>query len=106
MYEFTEDCLIHIDEIDDEHRRLFQMLNEAIQLADESADVTPVANNLIANLKDYVSFCMNRRCYPFLFIRECKHHHDLVFHFSQPETNSRLIRWPSIISNYVYKPLG
>ena len=42
MYEFTEDCLIHIDKIDDEHRRLFQMLNEAIQLADESADVTPV----------------------------------------------------------------
>ena len=55
MYEFTEDCLIHIDEIDDEHRRLFQMLNEAIQLADESADVTPVANNLIANLKDYAA---------------------------------------------------
>ena len=31
------------------------MLNEAIQLAGESADVTPVANNLIANLKDYAA---------------------------------------------------
>ena len=33
MYEFTEDCMIHIEEIDNEHRRLFQMVNEAIDLA-------------------------------------------------------------------------
>lgn len=32
MYEFTEDCMIHIDNIDEEHRKLFQMLNEAFAL--------------------------------------------------------------------------
>ena len=30
MYKFTDDYLIGIDEIDNEHRRLFQMINEAI----------------------------------------------------------------------------
>lgn len=55
MYEFTEDCLIHIDTIDDEHRRLFQMLNEAIALSENAADVTPIANNLLPSLKDYAA---------------------------------------------------
>lgn len=55
MYEFTEDCLIHIDQIDDEHRRLFQMLNEAISLAAEAADVSSIAKNLLQNLKNYAS---------------------------------------------------
>lgn len=55
MYEFTEDCLIHIDAIDEEHRRLFQMLNEAITLSQDAADVKPVANNLLASLKDYAA---------------------------------------------------
>ena len=55
MYEFTEDCLTHIDAIDAEHRRLFQMLNEAISLSQETADVTLIANNLIAGLKDYAA---------------------------------------------------
>ena len=55
MYEFTEDCLIHIDQIDDEHRRLFQMLNEAISLAAETADVSSIAKNLLQNLKNYAS---------------------------------------------------
>ena len=55
MYEFTEDCLTHIDAIDEEHRRLFQMLNEAISLSQETADVTLIANNLIAGLKDYAA---------------------------------------------------
>ena len=49
MYEFTEDCLIHIDQIDDEHRRLFQMINEAISLAAETADVSSIAKNLLHN---------------------------------------------------------
>lgn len=32
MYQFTEDCLIGIDQIDEEHRRLFEIINEAIEL--------------------------------------------------------------------------
>ncbi len=54
-YEFTDDCLIHIDEIDTEHRKLFQMVNEAISLTKDTTDVAPIANNLIANLKDYAA---------------------------------------------------
>ena len=34
MYEFTEDCMIHIEQIDNEHRKLFQMLNEAFTMLD------------------------------------------------------------------------
>ena len=56
MYEFTEDCLTHIDAIDEEHRRLFQMLNEAITLSQETADVALIANNLIKRL------CGNPSC--------------------------------------------
>lgn len=53
MYEFTEDCLIHIDNIDNEHRQLFALLNESIAMVSESADVTAISKNLIAKLKDY-----------------------------------------------------
>lgn len=53
MYEFTDDCLIHIDEIDNEHRQLFSLLNESIAMVAEADDVTAIANNLVAKLKDY-----------------------------------------------------
>ena len=29
MFQFTEDCLIGITEIDEEHKRLFDLINEA-----------------------------------------------------------------------------
>lgn len=32
MYRFTEDCLIGIDQIDEEHRALFEIINEAMEL--------------------------------------------------------------------------
>lgn len=32
MYQFTDDCLIGVDEIDMEHRRLFELVNEAENL--------------------------------------------------------------------------
>ena len=54
MYEFTEDCMIHIDNIDEEHRKLFQMLNEAFALVKETDNAASIAKNLIDNLKDYV----------------------------------------------------
>lgn len=40
MYEFTEDCMLHIDAIDEEHKRLFQMINEAFELVEKTEDVT------------------------------------------------------------------
>lgn len=55
MYEFTEDCLVHIEQLDDEHRRLFQMLNEAISMAESAADVSGIAKELLRNLKEYAA---------------------------------------------------
>lgn len=55
MYEFTEDCLIHNEIIDNEHRKLFQMLNEAVELVQKTDDVTGIAKSLSANLKDYAA---------------------------------------------------
>lgn len=55
MYEFTEDCMIHVEEIDNEHRRLFQMINEALELVANTEDVQSVANSLIKDLKDYAA---------------------------------------------------
>lgn len=53
MYEFTEDCMIHIDQIDEEHRRLFQMLNEAFAMVQETEDVSAITLSLLSNLKNY-----------------------------------------------------
>ena len=55
MYEFTEDCMIHIETIDNEHRRLFQMINEALSLVEKTEDAASVAKSLVANLKDYAA---------------------------------------------------
>lgn len=51
MYKFTDDYLIGIDEIDNEHRRLFQMINEAIDLSKESSDISVISKNLVSGLK-------------------------------------------------------
>lgn len=55
MYEFTNDCLLHIDNIDEEHKKLFKLLNEAFTLVEVTEDVTPIAKNFITSLKDYAS---------------------------------------------------
>ena len=39
MYEFTNDCLIGIKEIDDEHARLFKMVNDAIAMSNELDEI-------------------------------------------------------------------
>lgn len=53
MYEFTKDCMINIEQIDNEHRQLFQVINESIELINKADDVTPLCNNLLRTLKDY-----------------------------------------------------
>lgn len=55
MYKFTDDCLIGIEEIDNEHRRLFQMINEAIDLSKENMDVSAISKSLLPGLKDYAA---------------------------------------------------
>lgn len=47
--------MLHVEEIDNEHRRLFQMLNEAQALSEQNADVAGIANSLLKNLKDYAA---------------------------------------------------
>lgn len=55
MYQFTDDCLLGVEELDNEHRRLFQMINEAISLSSQTEDVTRIAQNLLLNVKDYAN---------------------------------------------------
>lgn len=55
MYQFTDDCLIGIPEIDAEHRRLFQMINEAFSLLDDSSSTPILLRNMLVNLKDYAA---------------------------------------------------
>ncbi len=53
MYEFNKDCMIGIKELDDEHEKLFKILNEAIDLNNYLEDITQVSKGLIDNLRDY-----------------------------------------------------
>lgn len=55
MYQFTDDCLIGISEIDEEHRRLFLMINEAFDLLKEPKNAPMVAKNMLSNLADYAA---------------------------------------------------
>lgn len=55
MYKFTEDCLIGITEIDEEHRRLFTLINEAISLTQCKAESKLVLRKLLAELKEYAA---------------------------------------------------
>ncbi len=55
MFEFTEDCKIGIEQIDGEHRQLFEMLNSAYDLvtADLQGDCYQQLKELIARLDEY-----------------------------------------------------
>lgn len=54
MYQFTEDCYIGIPELDEEHRNLFKMLNEAVDSMKQPAtDKAALAKSLLNHLKDY-----------------------------------------------------
>lgn len=54
MYQFTDDCLIGIPQIDEEHRHLFQLINAAFDtLQAEEDDCVILTKNLIVKLQDY-----------------------------------------------------
>lgn len=55
MYQFTDDCLIGITQIDEEHRALFGMLNEAFTLLGDSVNIPLIARNLIPKLREYAA---------------------------------------------------
>lgn len=54
MYQFTNDCLIGISEIDNEHAHLFELLNKTdAALHAEDADVAAITSRLLNELYDY-----------------------------------------------------
>lgn len=54
MFEFTDDYKTGIPEIDEEHKYLFQLLNDAIgTLNDEQVTIQDLTRDLIDNLKSY-----------------------------------------------------
>ncbi len=55
MYKFTEDCMIGINEIDEEHRKLFQLINETQELIGQGSNVKILGKNLVKELKEYAS---------------------------------------------------
>lgn len=54
MYQFTEDCLIGIEEIDNEHRKLFTLINEAAELPKEACTPKTVGQ-ILSQLADYAA---------------------------------------------------
>ena len=47
MYKFTEDCLTVIEEIDNEHRELFRIINGAQAMLEEETATAAAAKNLV-----------------------------------------------------------
>lgn len=53
MYQFTDDCLTGIEEIDKEHQHLFELIGETNQLLLSDSDIRVTAMNLLKELKEY-----------------------------------------------------
>lgn len=55
MYRFTDDCMTGIGEIDEEHKRLFQLINEAEELLQGGGDVGFSVQYLLKELQEYAA---------------------------------------------------
>lgn len=84
MYLFTEDCVIGVDSIDNEHRKLFELMNQTHDLLmnEYSEDKYDRIKNLIKELEDYADThfeheenYMRRIDHPELKIQEEQHNH-------------------------------
>ena len=53
MYRFSDDCLIGIEQIDNEHRRLFELVNETADLLKEDTIRHNEVTKLIRELNEY-----------------------------------------------------
>ncbi len=53
MFTFTKDCLIGVPEIDEEHKRLFELISEVDAAVKADADSLSTAMALIVELKQY-----------------------------------------------------
>ena len=56
MYEFTEDCLVGVEKIDEEHQKFFALINEAQnRLTAPGIDVSITAKVIIKDLREYAN---------------------------------------------------
>ena len=53
MYQFTDDCLIGVDQIDNEHRRLFELVNEAANLLMREDFIRSDVDTILMELDEY-----------------------------------------------------
>lgn len=53
IYQFTEDCIIGVDIVDEEHRGLFNLINEVLNSIAMEKDSAEVTIELLGELKDY-----------------------------------------------------
>ena len=53
MYQFTDDCLIGVDQIDNEHRRLFELVNEVANLLMRDDINRSDVNTILMELDEY-----------------------------------------------------
>lgn len=53
MYYFTEDCIIGIPQIDEEHQKLFEMINYITELKTNTDEEVLLAKNLLNSLRKY-----------------------------------------------------
>ena len=82
MFEFTEDCKIGMEEIDEEHRYLFELLNEAYDLVTKYglSDYYQDIKDILAKLDYYAEqhfsheeAYMEKICDPELIIQRSQH---------------------------------
>lgn len=55
MYRFTEDCMTGVTEIDEEHRRLFELINQVEGMPKNNGTSLAMAKSLLAQLKEYAA---------------------------------------------------
>ena len=62
MFQFTEDCVLGVPEIDEEHRHLFDLMNEGMDLARNqySDDHYEAIKNLLEELNNYAEMHFTR----------------------------------------------
>ena len=53
MYQFTKDCMTGITMVDEEHRQLFDTINQAIIISDAEKDLSSEVKSLLLVLKQY-----------------------------------------------------
>ena len=53
MFQFTEDCMTGIAMVDEEHRQLFDTMNQAVILANTDGNLSAEVKSLLFVLKQY-----------------------------------------------------